>query len=382
MFTRSLRPPTRSFFLFGPRAVGKSTWLKAHFPDALRFDLLVNETYYALTRDPAAFRSQVLASPKSRWIVVDEVQRIPALLNEVHNLIEDHGRKFALSGSSARKLKRGQANLLAGRASTRSMFPLTREEYGDAASIDDILRWGVLPSVLAEPGARLDILDAYAGTYLREEIKEEALTRNVDGFARFLSIAALASGQVTNLSAIARDAGVPRATVGTYFEILVDTLLGSFLPAWTPRARVKEVAHPKFYFFDTGVQRALAGRLRDSVGDEERGHLLETYVFHELRAHIAQASLGGELFYWRTADRNEVDFIWQRNTKRVAIEVKASRRWRNEDDRGLLALSDTKLAPSQRLGVYLGAQPLQRAFGRVLPMDDFLKALAGGGVLG
>ncbi|MBC7792226.1 MAG: ATP-binding protein [Clostridia bacterium] len=366
--------------MFGPRAVGKSTWLKAHFAQARRFDLLHNETYFSLSRDPIAFRSAVLAEPPKRWIVVDEVQRIPGLLNEVHALIEEHGYYFALSGSSARKLKRGQANLLAGRASTRNLFALTQREYGDIA-IDDVLRWGCLPAVMTDESAKLDILEAYAGTYLREEIKEEALTRNVDAFARFLGIAALANAQVTNLSAIARDAGVARATVGIYFEILVDTLLGRFLPAWTARARIKEVAHPKFYFFDTGVQRAVAGRLRDTLGDEERGQLLETYVFHELQAHTAYASLGGEWSYWRTSDGVEVDFIWQRGPKRVAIEVKASRRWRPAFDRGLVALEDAKLAPSRRVGVYLGTEAIRRSFGVVLPIAQFLQHLKNGEIL-
>ncbi len=333
-------------------------------------------------RDPGAFRLAVRAEPKNRWIVVDEVQRIPGLLNDVHALIEDDGYRFALSGSSARKLKRGQANLLAGRASTRSMFALTRREYGSDLAVDDVLRWGCLPAVMTDESARLDILDAYAGTYLREEIKEEALTRNVDAFSRFLAIAALANGQVSNLSSIARDSGVARATVGTYFDILVDTLLGRFLPAWSARARIKEVAHPKFYFFDTGVQRAIAGRLRDTLGDEERGHLLETYVFHELQAHVAYASLGGELSYWRTSDGTEVDFVWQRGAKRVAIEVKASRRWRTEYDVGLLALEDAKLAPTRRVGVYLGSEKMRRGFGDVLPLSEFLRRLENGDILG
>ncbi|MBI4951869.1 MAG: ATP-binding protein [Myxococcales bacterium] len=381
MFDRLLAPPKRSFFLFGPRATGKSTWLKQRFPDALRLDLLRNDVYFRLSAAPGELRSMVTAEPRSRWVVLDEVQRIPELLNEVHALIEDGGHRFALTGSSARRLKRGRANLLAGRALVRSLLPLVRAEYGDAATVEDVLRFGSLPVVLAEPESRVDILEAYAGTYLREEIKEEALTRNVPAYTRFLQVAAVANAQVTNLSAISRDTGVPRATVSTYFEILTDTLLGRFLPAWTARARMKEVAHPKFYFFDTGVVRALQGRLRDAPAPEERGHLFETYVFHELAAHVAYRNIGGEWSYWRTVDGIEVDFIWRRGDLTVAIECKSTDSWRARDDAGLAALSASKVAPMSCHGVYLGAARLRRDWGVVHPFGDFLAALHAGKVL-
>ncbi len=338
--------------------------------------MLQNKTFFQLSGSPDAFRQLVLAQPKSRWIIVDEVQRLPSLLNEVHSLMEDEGYKFALTGSSARKLKRGQANLLAGRASVRSFFPIVYSEAGKAWKIEDVLAWGCLPAVLADPGSRLDILDAYAGTYVREEIKEEALTRNVDAFSRFLEVAALANAQVTNLSSISRDAHVARATVDTYFSILEDTLLGSFLPAFRARARVKEVSHPKFYFFDTGVLRSLQGRLRDAVGNEERGHLLETYLFHELRAHDSYASLGGKFSYWRTVDQVEVDFLWTRGSRHVAIEAKASARWRPEFDAGFRALAGSKVKLTAAFGVYLGDQILKKDWGFVLPVAEFLRRLA------
>lgn len=381
MFIRVLEPPKRAFLLFGPRATGKSTWLKQRFPDALRLDLLRNDLYFRLSASPGELRSMVTAEPRSRWIVLDEVQRIPELLNEVHALIEDGGYRFALTGSSARKLKRGRANLLAGRAVVRSLLPLVHAEYGDSATVEDVLRFGALPAVIAEPESRVDILEAYAGTYLREEIKEEALTRNVQAYTRFLQVAALANAQVTNLSAISRDTAVPRATVSTYFEILTDTLLGRFLPAWTARARVKEVGHPKFYFFDTGVVRAIQGRLRDTPTPEERGHLFETYLFHELAAHVAYSNIGGEWSYWRTADGVEVDFLWRRGDRIVAIECKSTDTWRAREDAGLLALSGSKVGPMTCHGVYLGAQRLRREWGVVHPLADFLAELRAGRVL-
>ncbi len=261
------------------------------------------------------------------------------------------------------------------------MFPLGHAEYGDALAIDDALRFGTLPSVVAEPRDRLDVLEAYAGTYLREEVKEEALTRNVPGYARFLQVASLANAQVTNLASVARDSGVPRATVSTYFEILSDTMLGRFLPAWTPKVRIKEVGHPKFYFFDTGVLRALQDRLHDRPTPDERGVLLETYLFHELTAHVSYRHLGGDWSYWRSADGVEVDFVWRRAARRVAIECKATTRWRDADDAGLLALRGSKVAPQASFGVYLGAHRLARAWGAVLPIADFLDALDAGEVL-
>lgn len=383
MFTRSLAPPKRSFFLFGPRATGKSTWLKQFFPDALRLDLLRNDTYFRLAAAPQELRSIVTAEPRSRWIVIDEIQRIPELLNEVHALIEDTGHRFALTGSNARKLKRGQTNLLAGRAIVRHMFPLVRSEYGASGSIDDVLQVGTLPAVMAEPESAIDILEAYAGTYLREEIKEEALTRKVQSYARFLQVAALANAQVTNLANLSRDTGVPRATVSTYFEILTDTLLGRFLPAWTAKVRVKEVSHPKFYFFDVGVVRAVQDRLRDRPSPEERGHLLETYLFHELCAHTAYRGTGGEWTYWRTADGLEVDFVWRRGKHVIAIECKATNGWRKHDDAGLLALGGIKGAGTDTtsFGVYLGANRQRREWGVVFPVNDFLDELHAGRVI-
>src|SRR3990167_2420668 len=210
---RVLPPPKKSFFLLGPRATGKSTWLKKNFADSFRIDLLRNDTYFSLISSPAEFREQVLAYPPSTWIIVDEIQRMPSLLNDIHALIEDHGYHFALSGSSARKLKRGQANLLAGRAIIKHMYPLVQLEYCDAINLEEALSFGTLPKIIIDKETRIAQLEAYVGTYLREEIREEALTRNVQAFGRFLEIAALMNGQVTNLSNISRDAGIPRATV-------------------------------------------------------------------------------------------------------------------------------------------------------------------------
>jgi uncharacterized protein len=381
MFTRMLKLPKKSFLLFGPRGSGKSTWLKAKLEGAAWFDLLRNDVYFSLSSRPETFREKVLAIDRSRWIVVDEVQRVPALLNEVHSLIESHGYRFALTGSSARKLKRGQANLLAGRALVLSLFPLIQAEYGESLTVEEAMAFGALPLVVDDKETRIGTLEAYSGTYLREEIKEEALVRRVDSFSRFLEVAALANAQITNLSNLARDSGVSRATVSSYFEILQDTLIARKLNAWTPRARVKEVSHPKFYFFDCGVVRALQGRLREPIEQEERGHLLETWVLNELHAALSYQDLGGRLSYWRTSDGAEIDFIWQRGARCVAIEVKSSKVWRTEFDRGFSTLLASKIKPTHCFGVYLGNEALKKSWGSVFPVRDFFHRLTAGKIL-
>ena len=383
MFTRQLLLPDRSFFLFGPRATGKTTWLRQVLPgDALWFDLLRIDTVLGLSRRPESFRQQVEAGPRGRWIVVDEVQRLPALLGEVHALIAEHPRayRFALSGSSARKLRRLDVDLLAGRAINRQFFPLTASEFGGHADPDLVLRFGLLPQVHDEPEAALDILDAYVANYVREEIQQEALVRSLDSFARFLEVAALLNGQIVNVARIARDAGVARPTVQGYFATLIDTLVGFWLPAWRRRAKVKEVGRPKFYFFDPGVARALGGRLREPLDAGERGFLLETWVLHELRAAIAYQSLGGHLSYWRTPSGSEVDFVWTRGSRAVGVEVKASTTWRREDGAALKKLAEAGVLTAGH-GVYTGARELKDGPVRVWPLHRFFAQLTAGHIL-
>lgn len=385
MFTRRPEAPDRSFFLFGPRGTGKTTWLRQRFPAALWFDLVRDAELLRLMRDPEAFRQAVEAQPAGQWVVVDEVQRHPPVLNEVQDLIARHGRRYryALTGSSARRLRREHANLLAARVVNRRFFPLTAAELGPAFRLDDVLRWGTLPSVMSETAARtrIDLLEAYVSNYVTQEIRLEAAIRRLDAFTRFLEVAALANAQVTNVTALARDAAVARPTVQGYFETLVDTLLGVWLPAWRPRARVKEVGHPKFYFFDTGVVRALAGRSREPIERAERGHLLETYVFHELRAYQDHAGIGGEFSYWGTPSRAEVDFVWTRAGRAVGIEVKATSRWRSEDGRALAGLVDAGVV-RRAVGVYEGTARLRSGRVDVMPVAVFLDRLAAGEIIG
>lgn len=386
MYTRRLVLPERSFFLFGPRGTGKTTWLRELLPDAHWVDLLADRELVRLLREPGLLTREVEALPARSWVVVDEVQKLPALLNEVQDLLVRRGPRirFALTGSSARKLRRSGANLLAGRAINRRFFPLTASELGRDFDLERALRFGTLPAVWADARSdadRIDILEAYAENYLTQEIRQEALVKNLDSFSRFLEVAARMNAQVTNVSGVARDAGVARPTVQGYFEILIDTLVGVWLPAWRPRAKVKEVGHPKFYFFDAGAVRALARALREPIAAAERGALLETYLLHELRAWIDASGCGGELSYWRTPSGSEVDFVWSRGGRSVGIEVKAAERWRREDGAALRELI-TAGRLRRAFGVYRGRTELRDGEVSVLPIGRFLERLAAGEVLG
>jgi predicted AAA+ superfamily ATPase len=336
-------------------------------------------------RDAEAFRRQVESAPAGTWVVIDEVQRHPPILNEVQDLIARHGRRyrFALTGSSARRLRRQQANLLAARVVNRRFFPLTAAELGADFRLDEALRWGTLPAVASEsdPQARVALLEAYVENYITQEIRLEAAVRRLDAFTRFLGVAALANAQVTNVSNLSRDAAVARPTVQGYFETLVDTLIGVWLPAWRPRARVKEVRHPKFYFFDAGVARALAGRLREPLERAERGSFLETYVFHELRAYQDHSGCGGQFAYWGTPSQAEVDFIWSRGRRVIGIEVKAVDRWRRREGRALEELVASGIV-SRAYAVYEGAMSLRAGSVAVLPVPTFLERLSAGTIIG
>lgn len=382
MYTRCLEKPNHSFFLLGPRGTGKTTWLRQVLPTALWFDLLRTQTLLSISRQPDSFRQQIEALPKASWVVVDEIQRLPGLLNEVHALIAEHGKhySFALSGSSARKLKRMDVNLLAGRAINRQFFPLTAKELDYQLDVDRILGFGLLPQIQSESEYAVDALEAYVGNYIREEIQQEALVRNLESFARFLEVAALLNGQIVNVAGIARDAAVARPTVQGYFSTLADTLIGFWLPAWRRRAKVKEVASPKFYFFDTGVARALAGRLREPIDNAERGFLMETWMLHELRAAMAYQRNGGQLHYWRTPSGSEVDFIWTRGRHSIGIEVKSTTTWRPEYGSAIKELMANGILTSG-FGVYTGSVERKDGPLRIWPVQRFLRLLNEGEIL-
>jgi len=375
---RLFAPPKGSYFLFGPRGSGKSTWLRRLHPDAHWIDLLDEGRYQAYLVDPSLFSSELEALADRSTVVIDEVQRLPNLLNVVHQKIETKRLRFALSGSSARKLRRGGVNLLAGRALLRHLHAYVPQELGSRFRLDEALDVGTLPIIDAAENRR-DALSSYVHLYLREEIQAEAATRNLAGFARFLPIAALFHGQALNVSSLARDAGVARTTVQGYLQILDDTLFTFQVPAYEARLRVREKRHPKLYWVDPGLVRAVAGR-SGSPDAEALGPLFEGWIAQCLRAHNDYAGLYDEIAYWAPAEaRNtEVDFLLRRGKRFIAIEVKAARRWRSDLAKGLRAVADLK-GVERRIVVYMGNQVLRPEPGiEVLPHAKFMAEVQSG----
>jgi predicted AAA+ superfamily ATPase len=377
---RLLQPPRQSFFLFGPRGSGKSTWIRQRFPKAPRFDLLDEALYQELLVRPGAFADRIRHLPARTWICVDEVQRLPSLLNEVHRFIEERDLRFVLCGSSARKLRRGGVNLLAGRALTRFLHPFLAAEFEGRFSLTSALRVGTLPVVVASTRPE-ETLRAYVRGYLREEIKTEALVRSLAGFARFLPIAALCHAQAVNVASLARDSGVARTTVTDYLEILEDTLIAFRVPGFEARLRVRERKHPKLYWVDAGLVRAVKGKL-GPLALEERGALFEGLVASCLRAWNDYRGLYDELTYWSPADVRglEVDFLLRQGKRFVAVEAKAGERYRPEDAKGLETIADLK-GVARRLLVYARSARLTTAGGvEVMGFDSFSEELERGRV--
>jgi predicted AAA+ superfamily ATPase len=374
-YSRIATLPRGNFFLFGPRGVGKSTWARAKLGNAHRFDLLDEGLYQSLLADPSLFAGELRSLRKGSWLVVDEVQRIPALLNEVHRFIEERKLRFALLGSSARKLKTVGTNLLAGRAHRKLMFPFVPEELGKDFALDRVLRFGSMALIWAAEDKKT-ALEAYVQMYLTEEIRAEALVRNLPGFLRFLPIAALFHGQVVNVSAVARDAGTARTTVNGYLEILEDTLLTYRLPAFEAKLRVRERKHPKLYWIDPGLVRAVKKQYGPLTA-EERGPLLEGWVLTLLRAYAEERELFDEIFYWSPtqAKQVEVDFLLRRGRKFLAIEVKSQPRYSTTMLAGLRAIRELQPVV-RRILVYGGSRSLKTSDAiDVWPVHRFVEAL-------
>jgi uncharacterized protein len=386
--TRLLDLPDYSFFLFGPRGVGKTTWLREVLFDALFFDLLDSSLYLELSRSPGTLEAMIGNLPKDSWIVIDEIQKIPNLLDEVHRLMETRGWKFALSGSSARKLRRGGTNLLGGRAVTRNLDAFSCKELGEAFDAEFSLQWGFLPYVQFDRKNAPDILNSYVNTYIKEEIKEEGIVRNLPPFLRFLNIAGQLNGQLVNGQNIAREASVPRSSVDVYFSILEDTLLGHFLPAYRPNVKVREQAHPKFYWFDPGVARAAAGLIFDPVDRLWKGRALENMIYHELRVYNLTQNKNRQISFYRTGSGVEIDFVIETRKRQppsnahiVCVEVKMSERWDRRWERPMRSLSNSgRIHVVKMIGVYTGKRAYHFDGVDVLPVEDFLERLHQGDI--
>lgn len=344
MYPRSIKfPQNKSFFLFGPRGTGKTTLLKARFPKAIYINLLESKTFSEFLTDPDSL-GEIIPKDFSDWVILDEVQRVPELLNVVHYLIEERKIKFILTGSSARKLKQKDVNLLAGRALTYKIYPLTSIELGQDFSFVGALKWGTLAAIFKEKDKE-EFLESYITTYLEEEVKQEGLTRDLGAFSRFLQSASFSQGSVVNFSRVAEDCAVSRAIVENYFSILEDLLIARFLPAFTKRAKRELVKSRKFYYFDCGVFRSIRPKGPLDITEEIDGACLETLVFQELLAINSYFKLGYELYYWRTKQRQEVDFILYGERGIIALEVKRRNRISKSDLKGLkLFLQDYPMA--------------------------------------
>jgi predicted AAA+ superfamily ATPase len=363
----------KSFFLLGPRATGKS-WLIRHTlaSKSTVVDLLRGDHYLRLSSSPGELEAMVAAGAGARatqTVVIDEIQRLPELLNEVHRLIEERGLRFLLTGSSARKLRRGHVNLLGGRAWSAELLPLTSREI-PRLQLDRYLRYGGLPPVQlsAEPDEELA---AYVHTYLQQEVLAEGLVRKLPQFSRFLATAALANGQILNFAAIGSDAGIPASTVREHYAILVDTLIGFMLEPWVKSRKRKALSRAKFYFFDPGVVHTLAGTRELDRNSDIYGRSFEHFIGMELRAFLSYRRRRDELRYWQSTHDHEVDFIVGDH---LAVETKATRRVSPRDLRGLRALGEERLVRDR---ILVSQDPIlaTREGIRCLPWRAFLDEL-------
>lgn len=373
MYSRLINPPKdRSFFLFGPRGTGKTTWVKATFPKSVYIDLLEAELFNDLLANPQRLSNFIPIGFKD-WVIIDEVQRIPDLLHEVHRLIESQKYKFILTGSSPRKLKREGPNLLAGRALTLAMHPLSVAELGSDFRLEHSLQYGQMPSVYTQKEPK-KYLEAYVKTYLDEEIRQEGLTRNLSAFTRFLEAASFSQGSVLNISSVARDCAVERKIVESYFSILEDLMLAYRIPVFSKRTKRRLVAHSKFYFFDAGVYRVLRPVGPLDAPEEADGAALETLFLQELQAVNDALDLEYKIYYWRTANGKEVDFVLYGPKGLIVFEITKTGRINSEMLRGLQSFLD-EYPMAKPYFVYGGNRRMHDGKIEIVPVLEILKNL-------
>lgn len=371
---RFLQAHAGSFFLFGPRGTGKSTWLRALQGQALWIDMLDPETFRLFQARPERLQERIAAQPQVTDVVIDEVQKVPALLDVVHQLVEGaRPLRFILTGSSARKLRRGAANLLAGRLTELNMHPFMAAELGETFDLQRALEIGLVPLIWSAQEPQ-NTLRAYASLYLQQEVQAEALVRNVSGFARFLEAISFSHGSLLNLAEVARECQVGRKTVEGYLEILEDLLLSYRLPVFTRRAKRHLVAHDKFFYFDAGVYRSIRPKGPLDSPEEVEGMALQGLIAQHLRAWVSYRNMPAELSYWRTKSGSEVDFVVYGEDVFVAIEVKRSRNVHHTDLRALKAFKED-YPEAQVCLLYMGQEEIKISDVLCLPCETFLKRL-------
>lgn len=365
-----------SLFLWGARQTGKSTLLKTLFPNALWFDLLLSDVYERLSKQPSILRETILADRGNKLVIIDEIQRIPELLNEVHWLISNHNTRFILSGSSPRKIIRGGSNLLGGRALRYELYPLVSNEIPDFDLLK-ALNNGLMPRHYVASHAK-KLISAYIGNYLKDEIAAEAKIRNIQSFSRFLEAAAFSNGEMVNYANIASDCGVSPPTVKEYFQILEDTLIGRFVPSYQKKPKRRVITAPKFYFFDMGIVNYLLKRGEIQFGSEVFGNAFEHFIYNEIFAHSRYSGKEYPIHYWRTASQIEVDFILGENE--IAIEVKSTTNVSSRHIKGLKSFAEEY---KNKQLILVCNEPLPRLIDDVLvlPWNVFLERLWGGEII-
>lgn len=369
-------PENRSAFLWGPRKTGKTTLLKQQFPNAFWVDLLDFDFYFSLNQKPSSLRDMIRAQ-KSKLVIIDEVQKIPLLMDEIHWLIENLGCSFIMSGSSARKLRRGNVNLLGGRAWRYELYPLVSRELGDF-DLNRTLVSGFLPSHFLSPNSEMD-LKSYTNDYLKEEIQAEALTRNLPAFSRFLKSAALANGMLLNYSNAARDAGVAVKTIREYYQILEDTLIGRQLPPWKKSKKRRLIETAKFFFFDVGVVSSLLGYRSIIPGTNEYGRFFEHFILQECWAYRHYSRKDFPISFWRTASGAEVDLIM--GDAEVAIEIKSSENAGSIRTKGLHLFQEENRIKKK---IIVSRDPIPRELDsgiHILPWKNFCDQLWDGDII-
>lgn len=367
---------TESLFLWGARQTGKSTLLKAIYPDSLYFDLLLSDVFERLQRNPSVLREIILATSLPNPVIIDEIQRIPELLNEVHWLITNNGTQFILSGSSPRKILRSGANLLGGRALRYELYPLIYKEIPDF-DLTRALNHGLLPRhYLSKKPERL--ISAYIGSYLQDEIIAEAKIRNITSFSRFLEVAAFSNGAMVNYTNIATECGVSAPTVKEYFQILEDTLIGRFLPSYRRKPKRRVILAPKFYYFDVGIANYLLKRKSMEQGSAAFGNAFEHFIYHEIYAHSKYSGIDYPIAYWRTASQIEIDFVLGENE--VAVEVKSTQQANPRHLKGLKSFAEEYKVKKL---ILVSNDPFPRQIGDIviLPWNIFLDKLWTGDII-
>lgn len=375
MFPRLFKPlKSKSFFLFGPRGTGKTSYLKVRFPEARWFDLLDDSLYRELLASPERLEQKLKGHPKEKWIVLDEIQRVPPLLNHVHRLIESKQFRFVLTGSSARKLRSKGVNLLAGRALTEYFHPLIASELGEAFNLQHSLRYGNLPNAYTDEDPKA-YLSSYVTTYLREEVQQEGLVRNLASFSRFLEAISFSQASLVNISSVARECGIERKVVESHIGILEDLLIAFRLPVFSRKAKRKLIRQRKFFFFDCGVFQAIRPKGPLDSPEDLMGPSLETLFVQEVRAINDYLRIGYQLSFWHTANhKNEVDLVCYGERGFKAFEVKRTSRVRDEDLSSLLLFK--KDYPMADAFLIYGGQKEDKIRGiQILPLDQALRDL-------